>query len=305
MKFIVVLLTLGLSIQANAEQTIIYGEDNRVDVDQMDQPQIKHISKSIAGRVLNFKIEDVDAHKVSFGEPALLSDPWRGNVCADERFASQPTVTDCTGFLVGEDLLVTAGHCLTPGGTKVENATTRACDSYSWVFDYKVDGNDEFDLNSVPKKNVYKCKEVIFAIHEREDDYAIIKLDRKVEGREPLKLSTKKPALESEIFVIGHPSGLPLKYADGAQVKIMHENFFAANLDTFGGNSGSPVFNKVTNEVEGILVRGDTDYVMSQFEGESCRRVNTCDNNLENCQEDAPDITGEHVSLIEKVKKYL
>ena len=34
-----------------------------------------------------------------------------------------------------------------------------------------------------------------------------------------------------------------------------------ANLDTYGGNSGSPVFNAQNNKVEGILVRGETDFV--------------------------------------------
>jgi hypothetical protein len=36
--------------------------------------------------------------------------------------------------------------------------------------------------------------------------------------------------------------------------------FFVANLDTYGGNSGSPVFNSNTREVEGVLVRGETDF---------------------------------------------
>ena len=42
---------------------------------------------------------------------------------------------------------------------------------------------------------------------------------------------------------------------------IREKAIFTANLDTYGGNSGSPVFNSETHEVEGILVRGDTDFV--------------------------------------------
>jgi hypothetical protein len=34
-----------------------------------------------------------------------------------------------------------------------------------------------------------------------------------------------------------------------------------ANLDTYGGNSGSPVFNATNHQVEGILVRGENDFV--------------------------------------------
>ena len=35
------------------------------------------------------------------------------------------------------------------------------------------------------------------------------------------------------------------------------------DTDTFGGNSGSPVLNAQTNEVEGIFTRGGLDYAPS------------------------------------------
>ncbi len=63
-----------------------------------------------------------------------------------------------------------------------------------------------------------------------------------------------------KLYVIGHPSGLPTKVADGAQVCTQKGTHFSANLDTYGGNSGSAVFNAKTNEVVGILVRGANDY---------------------------------------------
>src|SRR3712207_7230060 len=55
-------------------------------------------------------------------------------------------------------------------------------------------------------------------------------------------------------------SGLPTKIADGARVVRANASFFEADLDTFGGNSGSPVFDARTNTVLGLLVRGATDY---------------------------------------------
>jgi hypothetical protein len=48
--------------------------------------------------------------------------------------------------------------------------------------------------------------------------------------------------------------------------------FFVANLDTYGGNSGSAVFNAATGLVEGILVRGEQDYVQKG----DCRVSNVC-----------------------------
>jgi Peptidase S46 len=64
------------------------------------------------------------------------------------------------------------------------------------------------------------------------------------------------------LYVIGHPCGLPQKYAPRARVRDnTPDTFFVANLDTYGGNSGSPVFNSSSNAVEGILVRGENDFV--------------------------------------------
>ena len=66
----------------------------------------------------------------------------------------------------------------------------------------------------------------------------------------------------ARLFVIGHPCGLPQKYAPGAKVRDnTPAPFFVANLDTYGGNSGSPVFNATSYKVEGILVRGENDFV--------------------------------------------
>ncbi|MEK7233144.1 MAG: S46 family peptidase [Elusimicrobiota bacterium] len=41
-------------------------------------------------------------------------------------------------------------------------------------------------------------------------------------------------------------------------VHSSNPGFFVANLDTYGGNSGSAVFNVETNLVEGILLRSES-----------------------------------------------
>jgi hypothetical protein len=95
-------------------------------------------------------------------------------------------------------------------------------------------------------------------------DYAIIKLDRKVTNHKPLEINREDNIRRgTPLFVIGHPTGLPTKVAGGASVRTADRNgYFVANLDTYGGNSGSAVFNIKTNLIEGILVRGDNDYVV-------------------------------------------
>lgn len=253
-------LLLSTAAMASDAPKVIYGEDNRYEVEDYPDAKFRELAKSTAGMVRNSSLRSERTSLLS-DEPAQNSDHFTfntyrtlestQNVCEGERFAKQVTLPRCSGFLVGPDTLVTAGHCVT---------STYDCLNYSWVFDY-VKGTEK-----IKKSNVYGCKQIVsrkqtlglFATK----DYAVIKLDRKVTDREPLEYRKKGSAKKgTELVVIGHPSGLPTKIADGAEVTKKRWNFFYANLDTYGGNSGSAVFNKETGVVEGILIQGEKDYV--------------------------------------------
>ncbi|MBT4722177.1 MAG: trypsin-like peptidase domain-containing protein [Halobacteriovoraceae bacterium] len=303
------LLLVGLACtQAYSETRIVYGQDNRVDLKNVRNQKIQELSKSIAGRISNYSYSTGSKNgHIAFEDILKLSDPNSMNVCSDQKFSNQPTVADCTGFLIADNILVTAGHCMTEMGIVVKNESSRGCLNNSWLFDYKVDSGGEIDLNNVKQSNIYGCKNVIYAKYEPMDDFAIIELDRKVVGRRPLKLNkSKAPRKNTKIFVMGHPSGLPMKYADGAKIFDVKNAYFSTNLDTFGGNSGSPVFNAKTLMVEGILVRGDVDYYESRnVAGDTCMKVNVCSAQRSNCIEDDPGIEGEHVSLIARVLQNL
>jgi hypothetical protein len=133
---------------------------------------------------------------------------------------------------------------------------------------------------SVPSSSVYKCSKIIQQDLSRStmNDFALIQLDREVNDRTPLEYRKEgQVELEDSLVVIGHPSGLPTKIADGAWVRT-NDNpyYFVTNLDTFGGNSGSAVFNTETGVVEGILVRGERDY---EWDSRGCRVPKVCDEN--------------------------
>lgn len=106
----------------------------------------------------------------------------------------------------------------------------------------------------------------------------MLKLDRPVVGRTPIPIPT--PSLlrvGTPLYTIGHPVGLPMKFGGGAEVKQMAEgqrSMFLANLDTYAGNSGSPIFNGATNQVVGLLVGGEADFVLS--EADECCLSNMC-----------------------------
>jgi V8-like Glu-specific endopeptidase len=244
---------------------VIYGEDNRKDVYDSTNASFIELSRSTAAMISSKNLKTLLRGETEISGSTLQA---RG-ICQKERFSQQISAANCSGFLVDGNKLVTAGHCI---------KSEADCKSYKWVFDYKVDHADQANVN-VPTSSVYSCKKIISRKLDSasKDDYAFIELDRKVTDRHPVKLrKSGKVANGAALVVIGHPTGLPTKISDGANVRSLQRKFFVANLDTYGGNSGSAVFNVKTGEVEGILVRGETDYVYSNTLG--CQISNVCSN---------------------------
>ena len=174
-------------------------------------------------------------------------------LCPDERFFAQPSGAFCTAFLVAPDVIVTAGHC----AKHLDLPTSR------FVFGFRMT-NATQAVTSFPKADVYAGKEIIGRALDNStgEDWAIVRLDRAVAGVTPIKFRSQgKIADGCELYVVGFPTGLPCKVSTNATVRNNTDAFvFNGNLDTYAGNSGSPVFNAITHEVEGILVRGGTDF---------------------------------------------
>lgn len=245
---------------------VIYGDDDRIDVYEETNENLVKLSASTAAMVPNGNLNRISDYEIELGGRSLED---RG-ICGTERFAKQPSAANCSGFLVGKNKLVTAGHCM---------RNQSACNGSVWVFDYKVDYADQAKV-VVDTSNVYKCKRIISQTLDSstKDDYALIELERDAEDREPLKFRTEgAPKKGDNIVVIGHPSGLPTKIAGGAAIRSVNSVYFQANLDTYGGNSGSAVFNADTGLIEGILVRGERDYVRDSARG--CQVSNVIANN--------------------------
>jgi len=280
------LLVLTFSAPVQAMNKVVYGADDRRDPYQETNPQLLDLARSTMAMIPNPKMT-VDGDEVSIGGSTL----GQRGICSDAKFADHATAANCSGFLVGEDLVVTAGHCM---------RTMSDCTGSKWVFDFAYNTSDITASIKVDKENVYGCKEIIQQdlSSSNKMDFALIRLDRKVKDRTPLKFRTEgKVDNKQKLVVIGHPTGLPTKIADNAWVRNnSNDVYFSANLDTFGGNSGSAVFNAETGVVEGILVRGEQDYVYDWSKG--CRVPKQCTNDA--CRgEDVTRIT--HVTDLMKL----
>jgi len=268
---------------------VIYGNDDRLDVYEAVNPLHLELARSTAAMIPNGAVR-MNGDVATIGGTTLQG---RG-MCPTERFADQVTAANCSGFLVGPDLLVTAGHCI---------RSAQDCSSSKWVFDFNLSTADANPaIITVDASSVYSCARIIQQRLDRtsQDDFALIRLDRAVTDRAPLNVRTSgRVETGTDLVVIGHPTGLPTKIADGAIVRNNSNNtFFSSNLDTYGGNSGSAVFDTETGIVEGILVRGETDYTFDSRRG--CRVSYLCPN--DGCRgEDVTRITNV-TALMEIVK---
>jgi hypothetical protein len=245
-------------------------------------------------------------HSFEIGSTRTLRDAE--NLCSGEAYAEQPVAPICSGFLVGPDLLVTAGHCY-----KSFSTPENVCKSFAWVFDYNKKSASHNPTKDISLQNIYLCHSIVEVQLTDTMDFAIIRLDRKVQGRNVLKVrETGKVNSAAELVVIGHPTGLPTKVSPKGKVtKNTEVTTISATLDTFHGNSGSAVFDASTGLVEGILIQGKTDYRPSiPGNPDSCQVVNVCDENARNCtfgNEVGPIARGEVVLRIgiiaEKIKR--
>ena len=195
----------------------------------------------------------------------------------------------CSGTLIGPDLWATAGHCIA-NDHSAGWCRPGTLDGYLVVFDF----TDAIDTN-FPEANVFVANEVVHCVVDDSYcygtegvtvDWAVLRLDRVPVGRTPVTIQSTVAAVGEPMYLVGHPSGLPRKYtlADAAEVLAVREgpsdsrdhanvHTLVTNLDSFSGNSGSGMFNGLTNEMVGILVEGGEDW---QTTASGCSEAHTC-----------------------------
>lgn len=231
-------------------EKILYGEDDRLDVYQESDGERLQWAASVCAlvNVANLTENGDGTYTASPDAYIQLGVP----ACEEEPFGTQPVVANCTGFMVGYDLIATAGHCV----------DSFSLDTTRFVFGFIMIDADTpvliFDASQV-----YKGIEIVDWALGNGLDHAIVRTERYITapGAEPLPLRREgEIEVGTPVGVIGHPSGLPMKVAFGENTYVRdndpEKEYFTANMDAYGGNSGSPVFNDLTGEVEGILVRG-------------------------------------------------
>ena len=160
----------------------------------------------------------------------------RGTCGGTAPFIDQLEPGCCSGTLIAPDKIATAGHCI--------NADS--CGINSFVFGAT---NERFKTGARFKTDlIYSCKSVDISVLHGTQDWAVVTLDRPVPTSvaSPVVVQSAEAAAGTSLMMIGHPSGIPRKYAgDASVVEVQYSGSadlrFGTDLDAFGGNSGSGV----------------------------------------------------------------
>lgn len=237
------------NIKTDLSENVIYGSDGRQDLYQTSTA-LKLLADSTVALIKNSDLTEQSGKTLIKGKSFASA----YQLCSSEKFREQNISAFCSGSLVESDTIITAGHCIT---------SQSDCVNTSFVFGFAVKSAGVLPTQ-VNSNEVYRCREIIHRVLENSGvDYAVIKLDRAVTNHAILKVRrTGEASIGDPLLVIGHPAGLPTKITTGGKVRsTANSGYLVTNLDTYGGNSGSAVFNAQTLEIEGILVRGEQDFV--------------------------------------------
>jgi V8-like Glu-specific endopeptidase len=167
-----------------------------------------------------------------------------------------------TGTLVADNLFLTAGHLFdqAPGSgwmVPLVNGTTnpltpqQIAQNMHVNFNYQVDANG----NLLPEQQ--------FAITELIEyrwggvDYAIVRLAGSPRPSYGVgRVATGDPSTGDTICIIGHPNGVPKRIEAGRISEYSGNQLRYNDVDTLGGNSGSPIWHSPSGTIVGVHTNG-------------------------------------------------
>jgi len=217
----------GAGSQTSAEQPrVIYGNDDRRDLYEVGDPQLLERADAVALVAARASLDS--GCTGSGGQCTITSsayaDYFLPPVCANEPYIDQTTAGFCSAFLIGPNLVATAGHCI----------DVFSCDTTAFVFGYAKYAATEAPMTE--GLDTYFCRCIVdHTLTATGADHAVVLLDRAVEGRTPMPVMDSGPLeLNQDLVLMGHPVGLPLKIDDGGEIKQLFSDYFDANVDAYG-----------------------------------------------------------------------
>ncbi len=172
---------------------------------------------------------------------------------------SPPTfdMSSCSGTLIGADLVLCAGHCM----TSPDELDAR---SGSFCFDYQTNCDGSRPSGYNPK--FHKIQRVVKRAYSAGLDYSVIQL-KTLPGVPSAPLRPDLPSVGDPVFEVHHPQGIPKKVSarhTGPQATISAIEpwngylYIFANTDLTGGSSGSALFD-MSGRILGIADKSGHD----------------------------------------------
>lgn len=268
--------------------TGIYCNDDRINLYETSNAQLISDSKKVACLIRKGQLQKNEKGTYSLNVSIFKV---KDTLCDDEPFADEPVCSFCSGFAIDKDIFVTAGHCVDSTNYRTKLIV------YGYVVAEKGHANLE-----IASSDVYEISEVWHREYKNgtTNDYCLIKPNRPFSvNRIATIRRLGKVNSNDSLHAIGYPKGLPLKITPNGKIfNNSYTNRFITDLDTYRGNSGSPVFNSRTHIVEGILVNGYEDFTTITLD-QKCKRSFRCP-----CE--VPGMcSGEGVSRVSQFWKWL
>jgi len=267
--FIVILALSFISVAQKAPimSRVIYGTDDRTDTYELNSSDAAlGASAAILVYGSNIVTENNDG---TYTVTATSTAEEIQLFCPDERFSQQPIFSNaqsfCSAFLLSTNppWVGTAAHCV---GDDLSSGVL--------IFGFELIAESETRL-TYAANDVYTISSAIVVGEAtgKDGDYAILQLDREVTGHTPYTSINPSMSVSDNLVLIGHPSGLPKKTDKGGSVTAVTSTLIRGTTDSYGGNSGSPVFDS-NGDLAGILVGGTTDFVYDY--DDNCQNSNFC-----------------------------
>jgi len=241
---------------SQVSEAVVYGADDRHELYEAPTDALRHLGE----RSVVALIEDQTlAAAGALGRTSPFDAPsWaeRRRLCGDVRFSEQPAAATCSGALVDDDLVLTAGHC----------ARNLDCGKLGVYFGYYYGADGQ--TAELDSDDVYRCAEsVSFEVPSEIEhlDYGWLRLDRSVsKDKQPLRIEGAIGAVgDTTLTLLDFGGGIPLKFQ--TRVHVLDDrhgelDYFLTAADAFEGSSGGPLVRE-DGTVVGILAGGNPDYV--------------------------------------------
>lgn len=211
------------------------------------------------------------------------------SLCCKDKFYYEPVIRGgvgtCFAVEVGEgNLIVTARHVI---DVAIElgyvKSITDFIRDYCVVFGF-IKGKS---IAQFPLKDIYYLNGVHNDTYNKlrrypENDFTIFKVDRKITNKVLLNITTKDLKLNTDIYIVGHPLKMLSKITMGGKIKELegrlrysqfpNQQLFTIYSDVFLYDSGSPIFDMISNEILGMLISNGNqgDFVNAHC---PCKRI--------------------------------